>query len=348
MDFCLAPISTLTCTKSHCKLSTAGVSPNIWPKNVEEWLFRMKHAVIKLSSCKGFTTSFAFVNLQSCPKLPKYSSPAHRILLQKLYESLQVPTSIRLVLSNLSSIYIYKNSILLKIRTSHPCHLFISVKLIAIHTEIERIGLIIDQIIKFVHENLRLKAISRIFKVVKISKRDELWNLLHRFCWNVTHINRNIDHVIEVLRYEKSAIVYKRAHQQIVSRHENRNDILNTQNRLFLSYEFHQPFEDIKITLNSNVYVLARLIESQLRVKILHLCKQNFLFTYVVFLQILSVVLNVYDDAFFVLNSIISLDFVLLLSHGAGRFIVKRSVIYFWVLHAASRLWDMLSNRMSG
>ncbi len=70
------------------------------------------------------------------------------------------------MLSDLPPIYVNLDRILNGIRAPHPKGLFICVQLAAIQAEIEPVLFYVKKIVKFIHEDLRLKAISGILKVV--------------------------------------------------------------------------------------------------------------------------------------------------------------------------------------
>lgn len=106
MPLRLTPIPILTSREPHSILPTARVRPYIRPK-LEKWFFRVIHAMIHLSGCEHVPAYLAFVCLQPCPELPKYSAPGNSVGLEELDEGLDVPAGVCLVLSDLSSVHVY-------------------------------------------------------------------------------------------------------------------------------------------------------------------------------------------------------------------------------------------------
>lgn len=69
-------------------------------------------------------------------------------------ERLDVPAGVCLVLSDLSSVHVYENSVFLEVRASHPLGLRVGVKLVAVDAEVEFVLVLVDQLVEFVHEYL--------------------------------------------------------------------------------------------------------------------------------------------------------------------------------------------------
>jgi hypothetical protein len=168
MAFGLTPIFALESAKSLRYFPTARIGSLVRPYHIEVRLLSMKTAVVKLCSCEHFSTLLTLILLQPPPKLPKNPSPTNCVQFKKLNKLNDVETPIWLMIRYLPSIYINQNSVLLRIRTSHPFSLLFRVQLVAVDTKIEEIGRIVDKLVELVHEDLGLQTVSRILEVVQV------------------------------------------------------------------------------------------------------------------------------------------------------------------------------------
>ena len=165
MHPCLATISSLHHAESFYRALTTLMMTNIWAV----WklcLFRMVGTLTYFCQSKLVAASLTSINDRPCPDLPKYPSPRDLIGLQKLNESLCVPSLVRLMLSYFSPIHVNKQDTLLRVGASNPKLVF-CIQMTTVDTAVDFVLFLVDEILKLVHKEFWLKTISLIFKIVQ-------------------------------------------------------------------------------------------------------------------------------------------------------------------------------------
>jgi len=256
MHLLLAAIFLFHNRKPNNILVTTRVSSHI--RSIWKFLlFWMFWAMINLCKSEVIATHCTLINYCSCPHFPKYSTPWNLIWLQIGNESLCIPIFVLFVLCDFSSKFIDMDYVLLWIWAPHPTCLLVCVNMITVHASIESVCFDIDQILKLVHEDFWLKAISGIFKIIQNLESNLVWNQSHRFRRNIAHVKGHFDHIIQITCDISCAVNNQLFHLQKVCRNQNRDDIVYGDLRLFCFDVLHQPFEDVDVALDTYVNVFC-------------------------------------------------------------------------------------------
>ena len=161
------------------------------------------------------------------------------------------------MLGNLSPINIYKQRSLLRTRASDPASLFLCVQMPTELTAIDLVALLVDQILELIHVDLRLKTVSLVLEIVQYLKGNLVGDQLHGLCGDIAHVERHLDHVIQIVGDVGGTLDDEPFHLEEVCRDQYWDHVVDGDLGFLGPDVLHQPFEDVDVTLDADVDVFG-------------------------------------------------------------------------------------------